>query len=833
MNILIYYALFIVVNAIPEQLPLNINGLHLKQQQNIYVDPYLHTDLFFNAIHNGNSEFKLTYKQNNININENYANLSRQSIQETITTTTLFSNVKYHSLDIENEIFAHPNHVIDCTNDRNVNVNDYYVGSSKSKNPTAFQYANHNSKAGFIFSRQVTKTLQAIIKSKECVYAETKLVHPIELMDTHIQSTIQFPYDRIIIPNDNNAERNLRGDPMATVDPPMLLCTNEKFTKNTGLVHKSGKNTISKYGIPINYEYSFDTNGNECLYADATVPGSINFNHAEGLNAIKPTINLAQGVVCNNCYSFIGASILVDINIFGGNTKTFTFEAKDVGGAGFNLDISITNPSFSASKYINLAGPGQTYSIPIVAGLSLDLGFGGAWATIKGSGSAKGQAKFSSGYTLYEDDHVMYANSRWTAKHTLTQSNQLKPRYSINGFKLSTTQLTAIVSLSARIKYSFGGSIPIVDIGASIDFSTVLTAVIQYYKKGNYDSYTMGFNAENRRLFSENIFYPGDQIHFIIDYHGFNPNENHELYLTHHHSNEMPSYKSSVSYGTGTPITKHIFKSSHSGKGSQTISWTVPHDSNLMQKNNDGVYFSVHSNARINRYYSNKFHLSQNRDRTKSSVVEYPSSGVSVPIHLPIIIKWHNESMKYFRNIPGTDGMGADKVSSNISIIIIAYNKNRSSNAYELVNNIVNVGAYKVSLPSWLRSVGEEFTIAIHDSKEYTKIAWHHGKFKLAPRSNQYERRDNSKLEPVNVSPPMLENGLYLWGDYMVSNKQMTSKQSSRDLAGQTVCPNSAISIMLQIEFGFDGFTVLGKQMAVGSARSNPFIVIPQTNFCI
>jgi hypothetical protein len=38
---------------------------------------------------------------------------------------------------------------------------------------------------------------------------------------------------------------------------------------------------------------------------------------------------------------------------------------------------------------------------------------------------------------------------------------------------------------------------------------------------------------------------------------------------------------------------------------------------------------------------------------------------------------------------------------------------------------------------------------------------------------------------------------------------------------------------MVQIEFGFDGFTVLGRQVDLGAVSSNPFAIIPQTNFCI
>jgi len=58
---------------------------------------------------------------------------------------------------------------------------------------------------------------------------------------------------------------------------------------------------------------------------------------------------------------------------------TFAFQAKDAGGAGFNIGLTLSNPSFSGSKYITLAGAGKSSSIPITMGLSLDINFGGAW----------------------------------------------------------------------------------------------------------------------------------------------------------------------------------------------------------------------------------------------------------------------------------------------------------------------------------------------------------------------------------------------------------------------------------------------------------------------
>lgn len=836
------FVAFTIINATSHNFPLNVKGLHEKQKENPLVDPYLHTELFFNAIHSGKISFFHVEKKDSIKDSSklSYENLSTQSMHETNTTVSLFGNIHYRSLDDEKtaqNIIVGFNNLIDCNENANILVGDYYVGTSKSGNPGVLQFSNYNSKIGFVFSRKVIGKSPITHELNRCIKAETEVVHPLQIVDTHIQSIVQFPYDRVIIPE--YGERDLKGDPFTTIDPPMLLCTNARFTQNTGLIHKSGEDSIKKGGIPIHYQYSLDTNGNECLYADATAPGTINFNHAAGKDAIKKTITLAPGVVCNNCYSFIGAMILVDINIFGGKSASFTFEAKDAGGAGFNLGININNPSFSASKYINLAGRGPVSSIPIAYDLSLNINFGGAWATIKGSGSAKGSAKFSSGYTLYEEDNIMYSKSRWSSKHTLTNLNQLKPVYSESGFKLSNVRFTTIVAVSARIEYGLGGSIPIVNIGASIDFSSVLTATIQYFKGASANDFSMIFMDEDssRRLTEDNAktYYPGDKIKFRIKYEKFNPAEKTELYFTHHHPDEIPSHKSSVSYGTGTPIMKYTFKTSSSGSGEQVVEWTVPHDTNLIQTraNGEGNYFSIHSSAHLKRYYSGKYYLSQKRDRKISDVIQYPREGSSVSTHTPIEIKWNKNVMSFFRHLRGTDGIGSVKTSSNVSIFIIVYDKHGYSNAYKLATNILNNGSYKTILPSKLRDIGEKFTIGIHDSREYTKIGWHHGKFHLAPKRQRYENNNDTNLELVLFPSPVLDTGFPLWGNSTILYQQKKMIQQNRNLIGPNTCAGASLSVLLQIEFGFDGFTVLGNKVDLGSVCSNPFTIIPQTNFCI
>jgi hypothetical protein len=809
------------VNAVPQGYPLDIEGLHKLQRENVNQDSYLHTRALFDAVHSGKKYFEKTeLKEDLVN-----STLSSQAFHTTTTKTTLFPENTYFSLDdisISKNIQSIDTvYLIDCGS-HTVRNEDYYIGTDASTHSDVALHSNQGTKVGFIFSRQVVGVKEL---TGGCKRVLTSIVHPLQIMNTQIETSIYFPYDRVYIPNSEN-KRNLRGDAFIEPDPPLLECSNEKITSKMATIHKTGEDSTTIKGVPFDYSYALDVKGNECMYAAATVPGSINYNHASGTTAIRQNIALGNGATCTNCYSFIGASVLAVFNIFGGQMSTFAFQAKQGGGAGFNIGILIKDPTFTAAKYLKLAGPGKSSSIPIVAGLSLDIQFGGAWATIKGSGSAKGEAKFSSGYTLFQEDSIMYAKSRWTANHELTNSNQLKPVYSMSGFKVSSMSFSAIVSLSARVEFKFGGSIPAVNVGATIDFSSILTATAQYVKKGSGSlaAYRMSldFSDSANRLLLDNSRekHPGDKIQFRVKYEGLNPNEDHELYFNLHHNG---------SFGPGFPIKKHNFKSSRTGKGTERVEWTVPHDSNLMQNDGDrpNIHFSVHSSARLDRFHSDKkTKLTQKRNwKQGPSIFQYPRDKSVVPTGQKISIKWDKNQMKYFKHRPGTDGMGEDKVSPKVSLIIAVEN----GSAYQLANNIDNIGSYEITLPDELRNLGKKFFLIIHDFEEYTKMAWHHGTFTLTPPRRRIPLNATNGLEPVYVEPPIVERGVPLWG-LALTIPEEPKKNLERRLV---ICPSSALSLLLQVEFGFDGFTLLGKKYTLGSTHSNPFTIIPQKNFCL
>ena len=833
---------------------LDLDKLHELQKNNMREDSFIHTTVFFDAIHSGKRTLEIKSIKDTIDTDatKSYETLSKQALHKTTTTIDLLPKKQYFSLDIprvlKNIHSIGTDYIVHC-NSNDVRVGDYYIGTSDSEHADVKTHSNNGIQQGFIFSREVVHIDETNIinGSSDCRRMETKVVHPLQIMNTRVETKISFPYSRVILPeNENQGVRKLpERDAFIQPDSPLLLCDDEDVTSRLGSVHKADSKSFTLRGIPVDFGYALDVKGTECVDITATVPGSINYNHGSRLNAIKKNIALSGGVTCTNCYAFVGAGVLAVFNIFGGNMATFAFEAKDEGGMGYNLDILISNPSFSASKYIKLAGDGPVSSIPIAYGLALDINFGGAWATIKGSGSAKGQASFSSGYTLNEEDYIMYAKSRWTSEHSLISSNRITPTYTNKGLSLTTTSLTGIVSLSTRIHFSLGGSIPVIDVGASVEFSTVLTATAQFIRSGKKYSLALSFDDTSRRILaSKNGYSPEDTISFNVDYSGLNENEDHELYFNIH---KYMGFNASL--GTGYPIKLHKFKSSKSGSGSLKVEWKVPHDSKFMQKYRDAphIHFSVHSSARLERAHTSKnAKLVHKRNTKRNAVFKSPKNGDSVFIGEPITIEWEPNSLKYFDYYKGTDGLGVEKVPEAVNIIIVSV---ESKTAYQLENDIKNTGKYTTKIPESLLKRGKRFFLVIHDAKEYSRMAWHNGDFELKKRPDGLFRfrrvpdkristsNSSEELPPANVEPPTIEFDIPLWNNTLLFETIGPSNigHIQRILVGPSACSpqQAALSVLLQMEFGFDGFNIMGRHFSMGSTSSSPFIIIPQTNFCV
>ena len=106
-------------------------------------------------------------------------------------------------------------------------------------------------------------------------------------------------------------------------------------------------------------------------------------------NAINPSLSIADGIECEECYAFLGAGILVVLQ-YGINGSTFDVEVKGGGGAGLSAFINMKNPAIRGARELTLIAPADKFMTSTIGVLPLSYKFGGISAVISGSGSASG-----------------------------------------------------------------------------------------------------------------------------------------------------------------------------------------------------------------------------------------------------------------------------------------------------------------------------------------------------------------------------------------------------------------------------------------------------------
>lgn len=891
----VLFFLLIIVAAVSakllEQTRYNLpnEALHAAQAENPHVDTFQHTRILFDAVHSGKNVFKTVEKKDEIIGDRNdFKNIASQALFTTTTTGTLFPDKRYFSLDDETVAAKVASMTTDslvfCALD--VKVGDYFIGTSDGK--WFAQHAtmvNHGSTKGFVFSRQVESAAPIHIGEKSCSVVQTSIVHPIQLVQqTEISSEIQFPFTYTASPGPRE-HRKLQSF-FGTPSKPLLLCNSAAVTDKMGAVSKTGTGSVNgQSALP--WSYALDLDGDECVAIEAQVPGSFNWNWAGGSKATKPfVVGSSTGVTCTNCYSFLGQSILAVVNVWGGKLSTFAFEVKRSGGVGFNLALDINNPKISASAYFNLAGASATKtSIPLAYGLALKVGFGGAWATLEGSGSATGRGSFGLGYTFAAEESIKYDSAtRWTAGDKVSNVNNLKPMSTITGLKVSTSKFSVIAAISARVSFELGGYIG--KYGIAAQFSTVLTSTIQYAhflptaKPTAMSLEVAAASASTRALKGMDslwsspaettsrpagTYYPGDKMSFRVKYENMNPNEDHIMYFNLHKGRGRDSEE-------GYAIVKHHFRASKTGRGEEHVTWEIPHDSRFTQarESDDGrTHISMHcSSHSFERYHSKqpfKILASRRRERMpREEAWHFPRDGSIVPSGKRTALKWDKQALHSFRPIMGTNGMGSEVIPETINIIIVAEDDNGVRTPYDFASQVPNTGIYEASFPDWLRKAGRRFFAVMHDGKEYSKMDWHHGYFRItAPLS----ANSSAVAQPVvsSVPPPMVDNDR-LWSppgvaegpasstatspstpaapvqvsisspaddDAAVGTTESVvnspSKKNLRQLA-VTTC-KSVISVKLQAQLSFDGLNFLSKAYPVSNAATPPFVILPQKDF--
>jgi hypothetical protein len=261
---------------------------------------------------------------------------------------------------------------------------------------------------GFAVLRRITATVEHGGDGR-CLSLRTEEVHPLELFSSfRIESVGEHPfhhnYGEFAVPADAEAQAQARAQAqaqaqaqsqsrelfskIATPDSPITHCTNDKFAPFTKYSFVGGMQglTSPKFILGSDIKLSstsaktltmnddaFDgfaavsaTNGG-CVEFSTNLAGGFNFNWDWVNNAaVKPSIELLPGVVCTDCYAFLGAGFMVIIQYTSGTSATVSCQAKIKGGAGFNAKIDVKDPNMVQQALTkDLAPPAKDFGFGI------------------------------------------------------------------------------------------------------------------------------------------------------------------------------------------------------------------------------------------------------------------------------------------------------------------------------------------------------------------------------------------------------------------------------------------------------------------------------------
>ena len=241
-------------------------------------------------------------------------------------------------------------------------------------------------------------------------------------------------------------------------DSPILPCNQGYFPEDDWYDYK-GSSGNANWQIGYAYgcvQYSKDLGGFNLNYNPSTRSAVTNpLNLGDGVHL--------SGIACNNCYAFFGAGFLAIVEYgsksYGG---TIAAEVKLGGGAGYNVDIVVNNPTLSGTSTLpTLVSGGQSLSIPIVSSvfgsMGLTVSIKGISAAISGTGAATGTFETGAGWSVTASAAAMYAGGS-LAFPVVVQTSSVPPFYTSTSFA-TVKPFNALVTLTATVEIALGVSL--------------------------------------------------------------------------------------------------------------------------------------------------------------------------------------------------------------------------------------------------------------------------------------------------------------------------------------------------------------------------------------
>ena len=479
-------------------------------------------------------------------------------------------------------------------------------------------------------------------------------------------------------------------------------------------------------------------------------------------------------ITCKDCYAFLGAGILIQLEYFTASL-TLHFEIKLAGGAGFNLNVEASNPVVSASKTRQLLAPLDKKNggkiIIGTTGLTLFYTFGGMDATLSGSGSGTGTTSTGAGMKYAVMANVLYDGKALSAG--INQSfTKTPPFFKTTGYTPSKGQdvaVTLLPQMNCQLVYG------VTTTNVAVDF-TITSPVTSEYTFSDKSSAAITQSLQTSSSSSDNtdeflvtieddktVFYPGENISITVTYSGLPPNEKTFLYYSFQSDN-----------GQEFEVLQKKFVTNAVGYGSFTTNLVLAWNSWYANDNNTGsqqVTLVIHASTHILKSIIGPTISVAMFTEMDSIFTNAPINGSVVTTDTPLALEWNPKLLQYFAQTSHNIFGGSVKLTKSVMITIVGETFNQNGTIASkvktiLTNSVNNTGYTTITIPSSLVKPNTRYYLTVGSSSYSDVFGWSEGYFRLADKKS-------SPSALVMDTFPIVKKNLLL-GHHVVQKKPVS-----------------------------------------------------------
>ena len=656
----------------------------------------IHTKEIMGAISRGERRIPLVLKKEKIDLNLWNAEDPKPFFSQFLHTTSIEYNLKgevdgvkrYMSLDDNHHASSirsiDSNGMIHCAGAASHHLEEGDViiasehgvdvhSSSSSSLGNFMRSPSIERNKGFRLLRRVTNVVHTL-ESEACKAYETEEIHPLEIFsDFSVSTEGKNPFQISQYSTDDStatAASLTEKHRSLQASSSYITCTNPVF---------GGRPTVGSRGQS-QWTYAL-TSSYACLDYTYNLGGSVNINYnVQSQSAARADITIGSGLSCKSCYAYFGAALSVNIQY--SSTYGYGFSGRLGGGAGYNVDLSINNPTISSAKTFQLlpADPNGGSVFQIFPGLVIWVCGQGLKATVSGTGSAQGTASMSRGASTNAQIGIQYVKSQGWGFPTSYTVTSRSPAYSFSAFRVTSfgIRIDLVASFAVGLRAQVGVAVGTAGLNALFNFD--LTPYIGYGTSNLNGKTNFGVSTLSRRrrslrvtkeevVAAENKFVVGDSVPISVSYSGFNPSEP----ITAFYALKRHDVATARTFSSYVPIFNQEFIVSSTGEGVFETSYMIPWLEDLFLHESVAKWVvEVHFSNNIQKVNEspNPFTISSTGGEGVFTSGE-PSEGSTIATGKSIKLTWNPMMLRYFDNQSPSIGLGTDTISKHVGISLI------------------------------------------------------------------------------------------------------------------------------------------------------------------